>query len=251
MATLALLSAVSEWPTRRLPQTRFDEQVRACMGQLSVMVAQLNGDFIPMLNSMIAYNDNTRAQCLQAAANALASQKAAEACASEVKAQAGNAADSAAKALASEKAAANGAALARSAETGASASASEAKKFASAAKSSELAAGKSEGAARELAASANMSAIEAEKARALAEIEHDKARLQRFEAKLHAELAVTAQRDCAAERERVAELVEDAQALTGNVGISTLMSLQEQVVRLSDRLTKHLMEREGGINAYA
>ena len=47
---LARLSGVGRWPDRKLPQQRFDEAVQAAMNQMSVMVDELNDEFIPAFN---------------------------------------------------------------------------------------------------------------------------------------------------------------------------------------------------------
>ena len=47
------LTPVEEWPTRKLPQDRFDAAVKTAMDQMSVMVGELNSAFIPQTNEAI------------------------------------------------------------------------------------------------------------------------------------------------------------------------------------------------------
>ena len=47
------LTPVNEWPTRKLPQERFDDAVRTAMNQMSGMVGELNDDFIPAVNGIV------------------------------------------------------------------------------------------------------------------------------------------------------------------------------------------------------
>ena len=47
------LTPVEEWPTRKLPQDRFDDAVKTAMDQMSVMVNELNSNFIPRTNEAI------------------------------------------------------------------------------------------------------------------------------------------------------------------------------------------------------
>lgn len=47
---LPRLSEVGRWPDRKLPQARFDEAVQAAMNQMSVMVDEMNDEFIPAFN---------------------------------------------------------------------------------------------------------------------------------------------------------------------------------------------------------
>lgn len=47
------LTPVEEWPTRKLPQDRFDDAVKTAMDQMSVMVGELNSAFIPQTNEAI------------------------------------------------------------------------------------------------------------------------------------------------------------------------------------------------------
>lgn len=47
------LTPVEEWPTRKLPQDRFDTAVKTAMDQMSVMVGELNSAFIPQTNEVI------------------------------------------------------------------------------------------------------------------------------------------------------------------------------------------------------
>lgn len=47
------LTPVNEWPTRKLPQDRFDDAVKTAMDQMSVMVDELNSAFIPQTNEVI------------------------------------------------------------------------------------------------------------------------------------------------------------------------------------------------------
>ena len=46
------LAPVDAWPTRKLPQERFDTAVKKSMDQMRGMVAGLNGDFIPAVNRL-------------------------------------------------------------------------------------------------------------------------------------------------------------------------------------------------------
>lgn len=47
---LPRLSEVGRWPDRKLPQQRYDAAVQAAMNQMSVMVDELNDEFIPAFN---------------------------------------------------------------------------------------------------------------------------------------------------------------------------------------------------------
>lgn len=51
---LPLLSQVTKWPDRKLPQARFDADVQSAMNQMSTMVEQLNTEFTPAFNSLVA-----------------------------------------------------------------------------------------------------------------------------------------------------------------------------------------------------
>lgn len=82
---IAQLTPVNKWPTRRLPQDRFDSEVKTAMDQMSTMVEGLNGDFIPKVNAInleIEQSVSDTASNVEAAANsaaaALASQNAAK-----------------------------------------------------------------------------------------------------------------------------------------------------------------------------
>ena len=44
------LTPVEPWPSRKLPQDRFDASVKTAMDQMSVMVGELNDSFIPAAN---------------------------------------------------------------------------------------------------------------------------------------------------------------------------------------------------------
>lgn len=44
------LTPVEPWPSRKLPQDRFDASVKTAMDQMSVMVGELNSSFIPAVN---------------------------------------------------------------------------------------------------------------------------------------------------------------------------------------------------------
>lgn len=47
------LTPVEEWPTRKLPQDRFDAAVKTAMDQMSVMIGELNSYFVPQTNEAI------------------------------------------------------------------------------------------------------------------------------------------------------------------------------------------------------
>lgn len=75
MATqIQQLTEIDPFPTRVLPQERFDETVRTNMSQVSGMVGQLNDDFIPAVNTIsteVETNANTAAtKASQAASSA-------------------------------------------------------------------------------------------------------------------------------------------------------------------------------------
>lgn len=48
------LTPVEPWPSRKLPQERFDASVKTAMDQMSVMVGELNDSFIPAANETSA-----------------------------------------------------------------------------------------------------------------------------------------------------------------------------------------------------
>lgn len=50
---LSPLTPVNEWPTRKLPQQRFDDEVKKSMNQMSGMVDEINNPFIPTVNEII------------------------------------------------------------------------------------------------------------------------------------------------------------------------------------------------------
>lgn len=47
------LTPVEPWPSRKLPQDRFDASVKTAMDQMSVMVGELNDSFIPAVNHAV------------------------------------------------------------------------------------------------------------------------------------------------------------------------------------------------------
>lgn len=47
------LTPVEPWPSRKLPQDRFDASVKTAMDQMSVMVGELNSSFIPAANAAV------------------------------------------------------------------------------------------------------------------------------------------------------------------------------------------------------
>ena len=47
------LTPVEPWPSRKLPQDRFDASVKTAMDQMSVMVGELNSSFIPAANEAV------------------------------------------------------------------------------------------------------------------------------------------------------------------------------------------------------
>lgn len=47
------LTPVEPWPSRKLPQDRFDASVKTAMDQMSVMVGELNDAFIPAANEAV------------------------------------------------------------------------------------------------------------------------------------------------------------------------------------------------------
>ena len=88
---LSPLTHVNVWPTRKLPQQRFDDEVKKSMDQMSKMIAELNNPFIPTINE-ISGDVNVcveNIELIQAAPGhaATAQQKAQEAAASATKAQ--------------------------------------------------------------------------------------------------------------------------------------------------------------------
>lgn len=51
---LPILSQVTKWPDRKLPQARFDADVQSAMNQMSTMVEELNLEFTPAFNELVA-----------------------------------------------------------------------------------------------------------------------------------------------------------------------------------------------------
>ncbi len=92
MTKIPNLTPVEPWPTRKLPQDRFDAAVKKSMGQMHTMVDDLNNRFVPAVNGIID-NVNTVLEHLPAiddAANqaAAAAKSAADAHDSAISAQA-------------------------------------------------------------------------------------------------------------------------------------------------------------------
>lgn len=86
---LPRLSQVERWPDRKLPQQRFDEAVQAAMNQMSVMVDELNDEFIPAFNNAAKQVDDnansSNAQIEQAKAETKAYSESAKASAEACK----------------------------------------------------------------------------------------------------------------------------------------------------------------------
>ena len=147
------LTPVEEWPTRKLPQDRFDAAVKTAMDQMSVMIGELNSAFIPQTNEVIdtingitpdlptiidAPNQaaaaaasakaaaSSKTAATQSASEAAASKNAAESSASSASASKTAAAQSASEAAASKTDAAQSATEAASSKTDAAQSATEA-----------------------------------------------------------------------------------------------------------------------------
>lgn len=76
---IALLAVVEEWPTRKLPQDRYDAVVKKSMKQMSAMVGGLNGDFIPKVNAINIRVQENADKSAQSETNARASEVAARA----------------------------------------------------------------------------------------------------------------------------------------------------------------------------
>ena len=156
------LTPVEEWPTRKLPQDRFDAAVKTAMDQMSVMIGELNSAFIPQTNEVIdtingitpdlptiidAPNQaaaaaasakaaaSSKTAATQSASEAAASKNAAESSASSASASKTAAAQSATEAAASKTDAAQSATEAASSKTAAATSAQQAKSSATTATS--------------------------------------------------------------------------------------------------------------------
>ena len=140
------LTPVKEWPTRKLPQDRFDDAVKTAMDQMSVMVDELNENFIPQTNESVKVINkiSPNIDTILDAPN-----------------QAAAAAASAQSAASSKTAAAQSASEAASSKTAAAQSATEAAASASSASSSETAAAQSASSASSSKAASAQSASEA------------------------------------------------------------------------------------------
>ena len=102
---ITTLTPIDPFPSRVLPQDRFDQAVRTNMDQLSGMISELNSSFIPSVNTIstqVEANKNTASQKATEASNSAntANQKATEASnsastASQKAAQAGTSATNA------------------------------------------------------------------------------------------------------------------------------------------------------------
>lgn len=88
---LSLLTILNEWPTRKLPQSRFDDEVRAAMNGMTVFVREFNAN-VPKLNGLgdqvaqdglVSAQNAEKAKASETAAKA--SENAAKATQSEVK----------------------------------------------------------------------------------------------------------------------------------------------------------------------
>lgn len=155
--SITKLTPVEPWPTRKLPQDRFDDSVKTAMDQMSVMVDELNEHFIPETNEAIEVINEISPNIgtiLDAPNQAAAAAASAQAAASSKTA----AAQSATEAAASKNAAASSASSASSSKTAAAQSASEAAASASSASSSKTAAAQSASDAAEEADGAAQSA---------------------------------------------------------------------------------------------
>lgn len=75
---LSLLTILNEWPTRKLPQNRFDDEVRKAMNGMTVFVRDFNEN-VPKLNGICDQVAEDGLVSAQNAENALASEKAAKA----------------------------------------------------------------------------------------------------------------------------------------------------------------------------
>ena len=95
------LTPVDRWPTRKLPQERFDTAIKTSMDQMSGMVGQLNDDFIPAVNS-IGQGVDTVINSLPAIQAAPGHAASAAQGATTATQKAGEASDSATAALAAE-----------------------------------------------------------------------------------------------------------------------------------------------------
>ena len=176
------LTPVEEWPTRKLPQDRFDDAVKTAMDQMSVMVGELNSAFIPQTNETIDtindFSPNLPAILdapNQAAAAAASAQKATQ---SSTKAaqSATEAAASASSASASKTAAAQSATTAKDEADSAVQSASSAASSKTAAAQSSTKAAQSATEAAASASSASASKTAAAQSAATAKDEADRAK---------------------------------------------------------------------------
>lgn len=136
---ISLLPAVPAWPTRKLPQERFDALVQEAMLAMKTMVEALNADFIPPVNAVIPYLDDIT-ENLEAIKNAAANAVKAMEAAASAEAARDVAVTSAADARLSAASAANSAASA----------ANDAASAATDADRAEVAAGQAEGYAEAL-----------------------------------------------------------------------------------------------------
>ena len=67
---IPLLSLIGEFPTRKLPQNRFDETVKANMSQLSLFTKEMDEQVIPALNSLTTEVQNNANAATTSATNA-------------------------------------------------------------------------------------------------------------------------------------------------------------------------------------
>ena len=116
MATqIPLLTTIDPFPTRALPQDRFDGTVKRNMDQIELMIDELDFDFIPAVNAISTEVDTKWLQTLEKAARAVLAEA--------------NSAESEANALASEQAAALSESHAATSEANAKASEEAARSF--------------------------------------------------------------------------------------------------------------------------
>ena len=111
--SIPLLTTIDPFPTRALPQQRFDATVYTNMSQLEAMIDELDFDFIPAVNAITAFIEQALSTTTQNLAQSITS------CDTAVQ--------SAASALASMQAAATSETNAKTSETNAKASEDAAK----------------------------------------------------------------------------------------------------------------------------
>ena len=114
------LTPIDPFPSRVLPQDRFDQTVRTNMSQLSGMISQLNSDFIPQANTLATQTETNASTASTKASEAVLSAYTASTKASEASSSASTASQKATDASTSATNAANSAtSAAQSAESAA------------------------------------------------------------------------------------------------------------------------------------